>query len=100
MQISSSELFFNFLYLHGRRNRINNETMAGFNIKNELGNVGGQVAQSGINRLVDMVIDLVVGLVRKRTNSKNIGTRTTFKQKQSVPPQPPVSNKEKDDDSL
>lgn len=75
--------------------------MAGFDIKNELGNVGGQVAQSGINRLVDMLIDLVVGLVRKRTNSKNIGTRTTFKQKQSVvPPQPPVSNKEKDDDSL
>ena len=51
--------------------------MAGFDIKDELGNVGGQIAQGGIRRLVDVVINLATGFVRKKRNGKFTGTQTT-----------------------
>lgn len=67
-------IFFLFLEV------LKNNKMAGFDIKDELGNVGGQIAQGGISRLVDVVINLATGFVRKKRNGKFTGTQTISRQ--------------------
>ena len=61
--------------------------MANFDIKNELGNIGGDIARSGINRLVNIVINTITNYIRNRSVAKKAGT-TNPTQNQSAPPNP------------
>lgn len=64
--------------------------MTSFDVKDELRNIGGDIARSGINRLIDTVINSLTNYFRKRSIPKK-GTATTS-QNASVPPQPPIPN--------
>jgi len=81
-----SMLICNFTLIRKQKDR----TMTSFNVKNELRNIGGDIARSGINRLIDTVINSLTNYFRKRSIPKK-GTATTS-QNASVPPQPPIPN--------
>ena len=66
--------------------------MASFDIKDELGNIGGDIARSGVNRLVNIVINSLINYFRKRSAAKKAGTATQQPQNTAVPPQPPVQD--------
>ena len=66
--------------------------MASFDIKDELGNIGGDITRSGVNRLVNIVINSLTNYFRKRSAAKKACTATQQPQNTAVPPQPPVQD--------
>lgn len=68
--------------------------MTGFDIKNELGNIGGDIVRSGASRLIDIVINRISNYFRKRSMQKKAGTANPAPQMPPVPPIPDSNNHE------
>jgi len=85
-------IFLAYLELYNCKKTKKYRTMASFDVKDELGNIGGDIARSGVNRLVNVVINSLTNYFRKRSAAKKAGTATQQPQDTSVPPQAPIQD--------
>lgn len=64
--------------------------MTGFDIKDELGNIGGDIVRSGVSRVINIVINRISNYFRKRSMQKKAGTANPAPQTPPTPPVPPI----------
>lgn len=64
--------------------------MTGFDIKDELGNIGGDIVRSGVSRVINIVINRIANYFRNRSMQKKTRTPNPALQTPPTPPVPPI----------